>query len=213
MRKFTLVASAAVLATAATALYAAPAPHGMMGGTITWAEAKAKADEMWTKLDVNKDGKLDQADRDAKMAQMFDEIDTNHDGSISRDEFMAHHRGMMGEPGKGDGPPSMGDMKHEGMDHSQMDHGRMGHEGMGHGMMGHGMMMGQMLRDADANKDGAISRAEYDAAVKAHFDKVDANHDGKITPEERRAAFAKMRPAMEHEGHEGHDGLPPPPGA
>jgi Ca2+-binding EF-hand superfamily protein len=69
-----------------------------------------------------------------------------------------------------------------------------------------------MARMADTNKDGQITRAEYDTAVKAHFDKVDKNHDGKITPDERKAARDAMR-AMHQDrmGGEG-DGPPPPPG-
>ena len=68
--KFQVAAAAAVMATASMALYAAsPASAQKMDAdgdkTISWTEAKAKADSMWAKLDVNKDGKIDPADRDA----------------------------------------------------------------------------------------------------------------------------------------------------
>ena len=214
MKKFTLAASAAALALAATALYAAvPAAQADGDGVVTWAQAKAKADDMWSRLDVNKDGKLDQADRDAALLQKFDAIDTNHDGAISKDEFVAHHRAMMPQPGQ---------MPMPGMHHDDMGHDDMAKDGMGgwhgrHGGMGHDMMgpmMGRMMADADTNKDGAISRGEYDAAVKAHFDKVDANHDGKITHDERRAAFEKFRPRMrdgETDRGPGNGAPPPPP--
>lgn len=209
MKKIVLGLSAAAIALGAGALYAATPPmhHGADAdgdGAITWAEAKAKADEAWTRLDVNKDGKLDQADRDARMAQKFDEIDANHDGSISRDEFVAHHRAMMehGMMPHGDGPPPPGGMAPMG------GHGMRGHGG--HRMGGHDMMGGMMAMMADANKDKTVTRAEYDAAVKARFDKVDANHDGKITPEERRAAFKAMRPRA-RDGEPMGD-MPPPPG-
>ncbi len=214
MKKLALGLSAAALALGAGGLYAAtPAPmhHGADAdgnGAITWAEAKAKADEAWTRLDVNKDGKLDQADRDAKLVQKFDEIDTNHDGAISRDEFIAHHRGMMEHkdgPMAMDGPPPPGGMGQHGVG----EH-RMGGPG-GHRMGGHDMMGGMIAMMADANKDGTVTRAEYDAAVKAHFDKADANHDGKITPEERRAAFKAMRPHA-RDGEPMGDMPPPPPG-
>ncbi|MEO0030706.1 MAG: hypothetical protein RIS94_464 [Pseudomonadota bacterium] len=213
MRKFTLAAAASALALAGTAAYfVTPALAQMdMSGkdrTITWTDAKAKADEAWTRLDVNKDGKLDQADRDAKMVEMFDKIDTNHDGAISRDEFLAHHRAMMmnhdkdGHPGP-DGRPPMAGMDHEGHD------GHEGHGGPG-GMMDRGPM--HLLEMADANKDGTVTRAEYDAAVKAHFDAADTNHDGKITPEERRAAFGKMRARDGESMHPPMGGqMPPPP--
>lgn len=218
MRKFTLAASAAVLAmTAAVGYMAVPAIAQSSGdGTMTWADAKTKADAMWVKLDVNKDGKLDQGDRDAKTTQMFDKIDTNHDGSISKDEFVTHHRTMMDGKGMDDkgGKPPMAGMDHDGPD--GMEHGGMGgpsgRQPRGHGMgggMGHGGPMA-MLMMADTNKDGTITRAEYDAAVKAHFDKADANHDGKITRDERRAAWQSMR-GRDGETMKGMGGMAPPP--
>ncbi|WP_421850705.1 EF-hand domain-containing protein [Novosphingobium sp.] len=225
MKKTTLAASAAVLLTASTALYAVypafaePGRDPMGDKELTWADAKAKADMMWTKLDVNKDGVLNEADREAKMAEMFDMIDTNHDGAISKAEFMEHHKKMMEggwKGGKGrDGAP--GDMPPP---------PRAAGMGM---MMGPGAhMLHEMAEKADTNHDGTITRAEFDAATKARFDAADTNHDGKLTAAERRAAWMAMR--GEHGGW-GHgrgmhhmgggdmgggdmgDMPPPPPGA
>ncbi len=184
MKKTALAASAAVVLTAATALYAAyPAfaqsdRDPMGGATVTWAEAKTKADTMWTKLDVNKDGVLNHADREAKMGEMFDGIDTNHDGSISRAEFTAHHKGMM----------------EGGWKHGKGRDGAEGRPPMGGGMMGRGAhRMHDMAEKADTNHDATITRAEFDAAAKARFDTADADHDGKLTAAERRAAWKAMR--------------------
>ncbi|RQW45247.1 EF-hand domain-containing protein [Novosphingobium sp. LASN5T] len=206
MKKIVLGISAAAFALGAGALYAA-APEGP-AGDVTWAEAKAKADEMWAKLDVNKDGKLDQADRDAKVLQKFDAIDTNHDGSISRDEFLAHHNAMHGPRADGPGAgPEEGHRWHRG--------GRGGPEGRGPGGLGAGGPGMMVLRMADANKDGVVTKAEYDAAVKAHFDRVDTNHDGKISKEERKAARDAMRARFGRgpggPGAPGGDMPPPPP--
>lgn len=203
MKKFQIAALAAVTATASLALYAAsPAFAQKMDAdgdkTITWTEAKAKSDEMWTKLDVNKDGKLDAADQTAKWSEKFAGIDTDKNGSISREEFIAHHQQMKG---------------HEGPDGDRKGH---------HGRRGHGGMMGgHMAMMADANKDSTVTRAEFDAGVKAHFDMADANKDGKITPEERRASMkalmGKMGMGKMKGPHAGHgamgDGPPPPPPA
>ena len=60
---------------------------------------------------------------------------------------------------------------------------------------GMGAMM--MLRGADSDQDGKITRAEYDASIKLHFDAMDTNHDGQISKEERQAAHAKMRAEMQ----------------
>jgi hypothetical protein len=62
---------------------------------------------------------------------------------------------------------------------------------MGRGMMGmHGHMMKVMFAIVDTNGDGALSFEEITAAHKRIFDKVDANKDGKVTPEEAQA-FAR----------------------
>jgi hypothetical protein len=82
---------------------------------------------------------------------------------------------------------------------------------MGHGMMGQDMMCGMMrsgMMDgmggmpmmgprghmmkvmfaiADTNGDGALSFEEVTAIHKRIFDRVDANKDGKVTPEELQA--------------------------
>ena len=144
---------------------------------MTRAQAQAKAEEMFAKHDANSDGKLDQADRAAKMAQRFDQMDTDRNGSLSREEFAAGHQRM----GKG------GDHAGHG--------GMMGAEGPRKGMRGgrHGRDGGMMMKMADANKDGAVSKAEATAGALKHFDMIDANKDGTVTPEERKASFAKMR--------------------
>ncbi|HQR51342.1 MAG TPA: EF-hand domain-containing protein [Methylophilaceae bacterium] len=40
------------------------------------------------------------------------------------------------------------------------------------------------LAEADTNKDGSIDKAEAQAMHDKHFDKMDANHDGKLSKEE-----------------------------
>jgi Ca2+-binding EF-hand superfamily protein len=49
----------------------------------------------------------------------------------------------------------------------------------------------QQFEAADKNGDGALTKAEAEAAgmsrVVRHFDRIDGNKDGKITPDELRA--------------------------
>jgi Ca2+-binding EF-hand superfamily protein len=153
-------------------------------GVVTRAEAQQAASAMFTRLDANKDGKLDQADRDAHRAEMrgriFTRLDANNDGSISKTEFMAD-KFMAGRGPEGNAPGGPG-----------MDGHEMGRHGR-HGMRGHhGGMMG-MARMADTDNNGAISQAEFTTAAMKHFDMADADHDGKITAGERKAAHEKMR--------------------
>ncbi|KGD98585.1 MULTISPECIES: EF-hand domain-containing protein [Rhizobium/Agrobacterium group] len=83
--------------------------------------------------------------------------------------------------------------------------GTLGSDMMPGGMMGRGMMMqpgmmggmppmgmrGQMMKImfaiADTDGDGALSFEEVTAVHKRIFDSVDANKDGKVTPEEMQA--------------------------
>jgi hypothetical protein len=67
------------------------------------------------------------------------------------------------------------------------------------------------------HKDGAITRAAFDAAVKARFDMLDANHDGMLTRAELHAArhggwhHRWHRGWGDRGGQWGHGAMPPPP--
>lgn len=207
MMKTSLVALGAALAAFAGVAYAQqhmpPAGDPMGAATVTRAEAQAKAADMFARLDTNGDGKLDQADRDAMIGKRFDAMDTNHDGQLSKQEFIAAHQAMHEERGMGGpgmGGPGMGGPE-----------GAMGGHPMGHRMHGGiGDRMGHMAAMADTNGDHAISRDEFLAAALKRFDAADTNHDGKVTPEERKAAFrAGMKAMREHRMD--HDMPPPPP--
>ncbi len=194
MKKLTLAISAAVLAVtgAGVAAFAAEATgHRMMGPmadiTVTRAEASAHANAMFDKLDANHDGKIDAGDREARQIEHFKKMDTDGNGAISQAEFLAGHARKMGERGMGQGRAGDG-MKDRGMG----DRGAMRHEGRGEMPM-MGMVM---LKMADTNKDGAVSRDEFVGSAMAHFDQADANHDGKLTPDERRAAMKAMHEKM-----------------
>ena len=167
--------------------------------TITRADAEAKAAALFAQLDLNHDGKLDPADRAVRIGEHFDKMDANHDGVLSKQEFIAaHEQAMAGHEGH-DGPD------HEGVGPDGLGQSAMGHAGMGPGMMGH-RMMGM---DADGNR--AVTRAEFIADALKRFDEADANHDGKLTKDERRATMrAHMRQMREMMG--GMPGMMPPPG-
>ena len=201
MRKFALAATTAALAMTATALFAAPGdtrrgPDANGDGVMTRAEVQAQVAERFAKADANGDGVLNEADKAARTGQMFDKMDTDKNGSISRAEFTAAHSGM-----------GMGHGEHGGMDRGKMggDH-KMGGPGMGGRMGGGGA--GMMLKMADANNDGAVTRDEATAAALKHFDRMDANKDGQVTRAERQTAMKAMGARMK-----AHGDMPPPPPA
>lgn len=51
---------------------------------------------------------------------------------------------------------------------------------------------GKHFAEMDTNKDGTISKKEFDAFHNKHFKELDANHDGKVTQEEMQAAHPMM---------------------
>lgn len=53
---------------------------------------------------------------------------------------------------------------------------------------------GGPLMRADANNDGVVTRAEATAEANRRFAELDADRDGKVTPDERRAHRAAHRP-------------------
>jgi Ca2+-binding EF-hand superfamily protein len=63
--------------------------------------------------------------------------------------------------------------------------------------------MADRIKKADTNGDGMISREEAKALprIAAHFDEIDANHDGQITADELRAYHQKQGgEGMKHSG-------------
>ena len=220
MTKFlTATAMGMVLAGAAIAQTAPPAPPAApgVGKVMVRSEVQTMVRTHFARLDANKDGaittveiaelhgkmgghgvdhgmdhdgpdamkmhagdmKMGGAMRDPTAA--FDRLDANKDGMISRDEFAKgrevriEKRIAMREGGHGaDAAP--------GAKHKMRMH-RMGGGGMGGG---------HMIVMADTDKDGRITLAEAEAMALKHFDQMDANRDGRVTPEERRAARPMM---------------------
>ncbi len=219
MRKITLALSAAALAMAGSACaQTGNAADGPGKAPQTRAEVEKHVDEMFARMDVNKDGKLDAKDREARDAERFNKIDKDGNGQISRQEFAdarpggpdgpdmrgpggpeghgGHRMGMA--PGGPDGPPPPMDGK------DGPGKGAPGKGGPGKGMKGHpGMAFGgpgpMDPMAADANKDGAISKEEFRAAALARFDKIDTDRDGTISKAERKSA--KQAHKGDRKGH------------
>jgi predicted lipid-binding transport protein (Tim44 family) len=94
--------------------------------------------------------------------------------------------------------PDSDDMASQGQNEQPAQPGMMGRTMMQSGMMGGMPMMGMrshmmkiMFAVADVDGDGALSLEEVTTIHKRIFDKVDANKDGKVTPDEVQAF---MRP-------------------
>lgn len=204
----TLLAGAAVAQTAQVA-QPAPAPtaaqtpmaHPMGDKVMTRNEMTAKVREHFGQLDADKDGVItveEAKQGHKKMAEhmrhgpdgarmmihggpnsdpnaAFDKLDANKDGAISRDEFAKAHEQRI------ERRIEIREQRKEGA--------KDGKEVRKHVMRMHGPggFGGRMIVMADTDKDGKITLAEAEALALQHFDQMDANKDGQVTPEERRA--------------------------
>jgi len=221
MYKFLIGGAAAAAVVAMTPAFAENMKphHGMMNKTEVRSEVQGDVAAMFAKADADKDGFVTTAEMDAmharrsehrqdKMAskaasfdpaKAFARLDSNHDGKLDRPEVeavRAAHRPDSKGGGHAERLFARADTNKDGFvtlaefqaaPRPHGDKAAMPHHGGGG--------KAHMLSMADLNKDGRVSLAEAQQAALAHFDKADTNRDGKVTPEERRAAFKAMRPS------------------
>ena len=131
---------------------------------------------MFTRLDMNKDGKVSKPEAETAMGQrlaakgkpparaggragrVFNRADTNRDGFLTLAELSAAPKPAP----KADKPR-------------------------------HGGIGARLFTTADANRDGKVSQAELQSAALQRFDRADANRDGQVTPVERQSARQAKR--------------------
>ena len=188
----------------------APPMAQRMDMTQTRDQAVARVREHFARMDVNRDGFVAGDEMKSMRGQhqgmgamgerrgrggnrmamngamgnpgaAFDRLDANRDGMISRDEFAKAREMRVERKVVISGAPGAGMVgEHRGMNKMHRMNG--GGRGMGGGRMGGGGMM----RMADLDRDGRVSLQEATTSALQRFDRVDANRDGRITPDERR---------------------------
>lgn len=138
------------------------------GGAALYAQSGALRGPM-AKFDSDSSGTVSLAEARTGVATMFAGADSNKDGRATREEMAAFH-GKMGGHHRGDG--------------------KGGHGGPDGKRAGKG---GPMHLDSDG--DGALTLAEAQSGIEAHFAKIDSNRDGSIDEAEMRAAHEAHRSA------------------
>ena len=172
------------VAVAQTAAPQRPA-RAAMARPVTQAEFVARRVERLRAADANHDGTVTaeemraagQAKRAERRNAMFDRLDANKDGSISRAEF--------------DAPRAQGQRAGRGQ---RAEHAGRGHRG--------GMHRGaeRMGRNGEGRFPIVIADAERKATEA--FTRLDANHDGTLTLDERRAGMQARRAEMREKRQE-----------
>jgi hypothetical protein len=114
-------------------------------------------------------------DRQAWLAS----ADTNHDGKISRAEFIAARGARFTQM----------DANHDG----SLQASERPHWGDHDGAAAQSASTPAHANRGDANGDGVISRAEYDAQGGHQFDRLDTDHDGFLSQAELHAMHEHHR--------------------
>jgi Ca2+-binding EF-hand superfamily protein len=188
-----IFAGAALAVLGASAALAQPAQGPRNVQPLTRAAVEQRVDAGFARVDANRDGFVTreearavaqarrgqrgeargarQAQRGERRAERFARLDTNRDGQISRAEFDAR-AGVRG-----------GDRAER--------RGMRGERRVGGGMFAR--FGGGMFGQADANRDGRVSREEARTGALALFARIDTDRDGTVSVEERRAAREGMR--------------------
>jgi hypothetical protein len=187
MNKINIFSAVLAVSLTSAALYAAPAvkPDADGNKAVTKAEMLAAADARFAKMDANADGMVNEADKAAMVTKRFATMDADKNGSVSQAEFVASHEARADK---------REDRREKRMGRGGPDGergGKMGRHGGRHGGGKGGGM--KMLAMADTNGDKAVSKAEFRAAAEARFAKADANKDGTISADERKAGRGKWR--------------------
>lgn len=161
-------------------------------GVVTLAEMQAAAQARSNRRAAGQQAPSAErrAAMDERLAARFAQLDTDNSGSLTLEEFTAPRqpRAERGErPHRADRAERSGTRGDRAEQRGKRGD-RMARGGYGMGQM--------ILRMADTNNDGTVTRAEFDTAVEAHIARLDTDGDGIITAEERQAAHAQMRTQM-----------------
>jgi Ca2+-binding EF-hand superfamily protein len=128
-------------------------------------EVERRVNDIFERMDANKDGKISRAEARNFIAQNFDLIDTNKDGYIDRDEL---RRMVARNLAMGGGKPGAGGPAAQGPDFDALDRnadGRLTRDEL------KGTPYADKFDEIDTNKDGKIDKKEFAAYLKKQAEK------------------------------------------
>ena len=190
MKKFAF-AGAAALAVAAVPVIAQQAPQRPVQQPMTRTAVQQMVAGQFAAVDADRDGFVTKAEADARRtaarserqakraerrSEQFARLDADRNGQISQSEFNARTE----RRDRAERRDARSERRSNRVERRQDRR-----EAAFAGRFG-----GRMIERADTDKDGRVSLAEATARPLARFDRLDANKDGSLTREERRAARA-----------------------
>ena len=182
------------------------------------ADVPEHVEKMFTRFDVNHDGFISKDEVAAAQAQfearaaksapkrasrLFDRLDTNHDGQITQAELDAVRaarnatRRVPVNASRRSGPSPLfvrADANKDGiLTRAEFDAAvASGKVKPRHPNM-RGAGIARLFGSADTDNDGRVSLGEAQRIALQHFDAADLNHDGTLTPQERRQSQSSAR--------------------
>ena len=204
------MSAADAAATATTALASSPAPnrHSFFTSSQARADVPAHVERMFKGLDTNHDGFVTKSEiaalqaefdeRTAKSApkratRLFNRLDADRDGKITMAE-VASTPSAKARAGKTTRRPgsalfARADGNKDGViTRAEFDAATASGKIKLHHSAMRGSQIARLFDSTDAGKQGRISLEEAKQAELRQFDAADLNHDGVLTPDERRQA-------------------------
>lgn len=137
-----------------------PSPPQSQGAEHAASHSSVVQRDLWTRLDVDGDGRISASEGEAEATfnTDFSAMDTDEDGFVTETEYRSAAKADTGTGGTDSSSRSSGGM-------------------------------GDPVRRLDANADGSISLSEgdADATIRSNFSSIDVNSDGMVSRAEYQA--------------------------
>jgi EF hand len=145
----------------------------LVGATASLVAAVAMAapgSDRFAKLDADGNGSVTRAEIDARTADRFAKLDGDRDGFVTKAEMTAHHEAMKAKRAERAA-------KHGGDNAKHAEHRaeRAGERG-------------DYFARRDADNDGRLSLAEFQAGGAKRFERLDSDKNGTVTRDEMAKA-------------------------
>ncbi|MFH1029149.1 MAG: hypothetical protein V1791_14190 [Pseudomonadota bacterium] len=142
--------------------------------SVSCSEATQQTADRFGKMDANKDKQITMAEFEAGTTKNFEAMDADKNGMVNVQEYVVTRCGAPPKDAKPSKKAAQGDKKSL---HKMMDSNRDTKVSVDECVT----FWTVRFAENDANKDGAISKAEFDKKVVEWYSIIDVNKDGSVT--------------------------------